>query len=87
MKKKGYQVSAVSGNQSPKKAAEHLYWVNIITSNLKRYLLSTHHGAHKKYRASYVAEFEYRLNQRFWPGQAFERLLNLALQAQPVLVG
>ena len=62
-------------SKNPDSTAEHLKWINIITSNLKRYLLSTHHGVFPAYRAGYVSEFLYRFNRRFWPGQAFDRLL------------
>jgi hypothetical protein len=61
--------------KDPVLAHEHLNWVNIVTSNLKRWLISTHHGVFPKYRAEYVAEFVYRFNRRYWPDQAFDRLL------------
>ena len=60
---------------NPEVANEHLKWVNMLTSNLKRWLLSTHHGVFPQYRKHYVAEFAYRFNRRTWPGQAFDRLL------------
>jgi len=56
-------------------AYRHLHWINIVTSNLKRWLLSTHHGVFPHYRKEYVAEFVYRFNRRFWPEEAFDRLL------------
>ena len=59
----------------PTTAYEHLHWINIITSNLKRYLLSTHHGVFKKYRRDYIAEFVYRFNRRYLVDQALDRLL------------
>jgi len=66
------------------KTQEHLRWVNILTSNLKRFLLSTYHGIHPKYRRAYLAEFAYRFNRRYWPYQAFDRLLYACLKAKPV---
>lgn len=65
---------AISMNDR-KLAHKHLHWVNIVTSNLKRWLISTHHGVFPKYRKEYVSEFVYRFNRRFWPDQAFDRLL------------
>ena len=65
----------VIATKNPALAHEHLHWVNIIVSNLKRWLLSTHHGVFPKYRKEYVAEFVYRFNRRFWPEEAFDRLL------------
>jgi transposase-like protein len=66
-----------------KKTQEHLKWVNILTSNLKRFLLSTYHGIHPKYRRAYLAEFAYRFNRRYWPYQAFDRLLYACIKSKP----
>lgn len=66
-----------------KQTQEHLKWVNTLTSNLKRFLLSTYHGVHRKYRRAYLAEFAYRFNRRYWPGQAFERLLYACICSKP----
>lgn len=74
-KDKGYKNDRVVALKEPDKAHEHLKWVNLITSNLKRYLLSTHHGVFPKYRKAFLIEFAYRFNRRFWPHQAFDRLL------------
>ena len=74
-KDKGYENDRVVAQKEPDKAHEHLKWINLITSNLKRYLLSTHHGVFPKYRKAFLVEFAYRFNRRFWPHQAFDRLL------------
>lgn len=66
-----------------KKTQEHLKWVNILTSNLKRFLLATYHGIHPKYRRAYLAEFAYRFNRRYWPYQAFDRLLYACIKSKP----
>ena len=42
--KEGYKLDRSVAMREPEKTHEHLKWINIITSNLKRYLLSTHHG-------------------------------------------
>ena len=63
-KKKGYAVEQSVYQNDPKATAEHLKWVNILTSNLKRFLLSTYHGVFSKYRNEYLAEFAYRFNRR-----------------------
>lgn len=84
-KKSGtYKVKQVSHYQNPEKAHEHLKWVNTLTSNLKRFLLSTYHGVHPRYRQAYLAEFAYRFNRRYWPEEAFDRLLYACLGAEPV---
>lgn len=79
-----YTVEQVVQQKDSKKAQEHLKWANMLTSNLKRFLLSTYHGVHPQYRKAYIAEFAYRFNRRFWPEQAFDRLLFACLKADPV---
>lgn len=74
-KEKGYKNDRVVVQKEPDKGHEHLKWANLITSNLKRYLLSTHQGVFPKYRKAFLAEFAYRFNRRFWPHQTFDRLL------------
>lgn len=83
-KKKGYKQERVVVEKDPKHGHEHLKWVNLVTSNLKRYLLSTHHGVHRKYRRHYLAELAYRFNRRYWPDQSFDRLLYACVMANPV---
>jgi len=72
---KGYEYNPMNASKKPDETHEHLRWVNTITSNLKRYLLSTHHGAFPKYRKAFLEEFAWRFNRRFWPYQTFDRLL------------
>lgn len=80
--KKGYDLEQSSYFQDPAKTQEHLKWVNTLTSNLKRFLLSTYHGVYPKYRKAYLAEFAYRFNRRYWPRQAFDRLLFACINAR-----
>jgi hypothetical protein len=82
--KYGYRVHAVPMKTDPETAKEHLHWVYVLSSNLKRGLLSTYHGCSPKSRAAYLAEFAYRFNRRYWPHQAFDRLLFACLNASPV---
>jgi Zn ribbon nucleic-acid-binding protein len=82
--KHGYRVKAVPMSTDPETAKKHLHWVFVLSSNLKRGLLSTYHGCFPKYRKAYLAEFAYRFNRRYWPHQAFDRLLFACLNARPV---
>jgi len=70
-------------SKDKEKTQEHLKWINTLTSNLKRFLLSTYHGISAKYRKAYLAEFAYRFNRRYWPRQAFDRLLYACIHGQP----
>lgn len=81
--KKGFKNLRSVYSKDPARAAEHLKWVNMLTSNLKRFLLSTYHGVFPKYRDAYLAEFAYRFNRRYWPYQAFDRLLFACIKAKP----
>ena len=74
-KEKGYEVDPVIFDKEPDKAKEHLKWIHWVSSNTKRGLVSTYHGCFPKYRKAYLAEFAYRFNRRYWPHQAFDRLL------------
>ena len=84
VKKMGYDLEQSVFQKNPKASAEHLKWVNMLTSNLKRFLLSTYHGVFPKYRDAYLAEFAYRFNRRYWPEQAFDRLLYACIKATPM---
>lgn len=83
-KDRGYDLERSVYMKEKEKTQEHLFWVNILTSNLKRFLLSTHHGVHPKYRHTYLAEFAYRFNRRHWRAEAFDRLLYACIMAKPV---
>jgi len=82
--KKGYQVEPVPFAKEPDKAKNHLKWIHWLTSNLKRGLVSTYHGCFPKYRKAYLAEFAYRFNRRYWPYQAFDRLLVACIQGKHI---
>lgn len=79
-----YTLKQSTYSKNKEKTQEHLKWVNILTSNLKRFLLSTYHGVRPKYRRAYLAEFAYRFNRRYWPYQAFDRLLYACIKSQPM---
>jgi len=83
-KEKGYGLERSVYKDEKEKTQDHLFWVNTITSNLKRFLLSTHHGIHRKYRHAYLSEFAYRFNRRHWASQEFDRLLYACIMAKPV---
>lgn len=77
-----YKVEQVVFMHEPEKAKAHLKWVNTLTSNLKRFLLSTYHGVYPKYRKAYLAEFAYRFNRRYWPYESFDRLLYACVNSE-----
>ena len=83
VQKRGYPRLQVSYNKDPEAAKEHLKWLNTLASNLKQFLISTYHGVFPRYRRAYLAEFAYLFNRRYWPHQAFDRLLYACLNSKP----
>jgi transposase-like protein len=61
------------------KEQEYMRHVHRIFSNIKTWLLGTHHGrVSKKHLQAYLNEYTFRFNRRFWRGPAFHRALGLA---------
>jgi hypothetical protein len=52
-----------------------LPWVHIVISNAKRMLLNTFHDVKPEYLQSYLNEFCYKFNRRYWGELQFDRLL------------
>jgi transposase-like protein len=51
--------------------------VHIVFSNLKTWLLGTHHGVSPKHLAAYLNEFTFRFNRRFYPMIAVNSVLGI----------
>lgn len=68
--------------QGTGKAAKYMPHVHRIFSNVKTWLLGTHHGrVTVKHLQAYLNEYTFRFNRRFWRGAAFSRALGLAVHA------
>ena len=52
-----------------------LPWVHKFISNVKSWVLGTHHGVSSKYLGLYLAEYAYRFNRRHAPDTLFHRAL------------
>jgi hypothetical protein len=63
----------------PEQSKEYLPWVQILISNVKRFILGTHHSV--QHLQNYLEEFSWRFNQRFW--NLFEKMPVSALNYQP----
>ena len=73
---------AVSGD--PEKAEAHLPMIHIVFSNLKAWLLGTHHGRIERHHLqAYLNEFVFRFNRRFYPMTGFNSVLGLASRSVP----
>ena len=80
----GYTHDALKLSADPEGAGKHLPMVHLIFSNLKTWLLGTHHGAvaHHHLQA-YLNEYVFRFNRRFYPMTAFNSVLGLAARVVP----
>jgi transposase-like protein len=58
---------------------DFLKWLHIIISNAKAFINGTYHGLGHEYLQSYLDEFCYRFNRRFFSNELFARLLNACL--------
>jgi len=61
------------------KVNEMLPWVHIAISNAKRLLLDIHHDEEPQYLQSYLNEFCYKYNRRYFRDKLFDRLLIAAV--------
>ena len=81
LKKEGYDHRPVV--QGKGADAKYMPHVHRIFSNLKTWLLGTHHGAVKpKHLQAYLNEYTYRFNRRDWRGPAFIKALGFATHAE-----
>lgn len=60
---------------SPKEVGKVLPWVHIAISNAKRMLLDIHHDIKSGFLQSYLNEFCYKFNRRYFGEKLFERLV------------
>jgi transposase-like protein/predicted RNA-binding Zn-ribbon protein involved in translation (DUF1610 family) len=60
-----------------------LPWIHRVFSLMKRWGLGTYHGLRRKHIDTYLNEFVFRYNRRFYRHVSFETVLGLALHHQP----
>jgi transposase-like protein len=63
-------------------AMEKLPWVHILIGNVKSFIRGTYHGVSHKHLQSYLSEFCYRFNRRFFENQMTDRILTACLNTQ-----
>lgn len=78
----GYQHLPVAERGEAKVAEEYLPIVHLIFSNLKSWLLGVHHGVSPQHLQTYLNEFTFRFNRRFYPFNAFRSLLGIGAGAE-----
>lgn len=81
LRQEGYDYRPVV--QGKGEDAQYMLYVHRIFSNLKTWLLGTHHGAvTSKHLQAYLNEYTYRFNRRYLRGPAFLKALGLATQIE-----
>jgi predicted RNA-binding Zn-ribbon protein involved in translation (DUF1610 family)/transposase-like protein len=60
-----------------------LPWIHRVFSLMKRWGLGTYHGLRRKHVDSYLNEFVFRYNRRFYRHVSFETVLGLASRRRP----
>lgn len=60
-----------------------LPWIHRVFSLVKRWALGTYHGLRRKHVDTYLNEFVFRYNRRFYRHASFETMLGLATHNQP----
>jgi transposase-like protein len=66
----------------PEKAEQALPMIHLVFSNLKAWILGTHHGVSPQHLQAYLNEFVFRFNRRFHPMTAFNSVLGLAARVK-----
>jgi hypothetical protein len=66
----------------PDKAEAHLPMIHLVFSNLKTWILGTHHGRiAPRHLQAYLNGYVFRFNRRFYPMTAFNSALGLAARS------
>ena len=73
----GYDHKPVVLGGDPEKIEKALPMIHLIFSNLKAWLLGTHHGVSAQHLPAYLNEFVFRFNRRFYPMTAFASVLGI----------
>jgi transposase-like protein len=79
--KLGYTHEPLVLDGDPERTDAHLPMIHIAFSNLKTWLLGTHHGVSQQHLQAYLNEFVFRFNRRFYPMTTFNSPLGLAAHA------
>jgi transposase-like protein len=78
----GYDHAPVVLGGDPEEAEKALPMIHLVFSNLKAWILGTHHGVSQQHLQAYLNEFVFRFNRRFYPMTAFNSLLGIATRVE-----
>lgn len=66
----------------PEKTEKALPMIHLVFSNLKAWILGTHHGVSQQHLQAYLNEFVFRFNRRFYPMTGFNSVLGIATRVK-----
>jgi hypothetical protein len=73
----GVRHHPVAERGDPRVTEAHLPLIHVVFSNLKSWLLGTHHAVSPKHLQAYLNEFTFRFNRRYYPFNGFRSLLSI----------
>jgi hypothetical protein len=76
---KGYAHDPMVFDGDPERMDAHLPMIHITFSNLKTWLLGTHHSVSKRHLQAYLDEYVFRYNRRFYPMTGFASVLGIGM--------
>ena len=79
---RGYEHLPVAERNEAKVAEDYLPLIHLVFSNLKSWLNGVHHGVEPQHLQSYLNEFTFRFNRRFYPFNSFRSLLGIAADTE-----
>jgi hypothetical protein len=78
----GYRHDPLDMYGDAEKAERHLPMIHLVFSNLKTWILGTHHGRiSPQHLQAYLNEYVFRFNRRFYPMTSFNSILGLAARS------
>lgn len=76
----GYEHHPITINGDQTRTDESLPLIHLVFSNLKAWLLGTHHSVSPRHLPAYLNEFVFRFNRRFHPMTAVDSVLGIGMQ-------
>jgi transposase-like protein len=78
----GYRHEAVAIAGDQEVTDNFLPMIHLVFSNLKTWLLGTHHGVSPRHLQAYLNEYVFRFNRRFYPMTAFNSVLGIGVRIE-----
>lgn len=82
LKRLGYDHERAVTGGDPEIIEAALPLIHLVFSNLKTWLLGTHHGVSDQHLQAYLNEYTFRFNRRFYPMGMFNSVLGIATRVE-----